>query len=56
MRVLLHPISRTRRWTGQLNPYLVHVNGQLFVEPQAVLTSMLRALHVVRGVLEEVRV
>ncbi|KAI8463912.1 MAG: ribosomal protein S2, flavodoxin-like domain-containing protein [Monoraphidium minutum] len=53
MRVLLHPISRTRRWTGQLSPHLVHVNGQLFVEPHAVLSSMLRALHVIRGVLEE---
>jgi len=55
MRVLLHPISRTKRWTSQLSDQLVHVNGQLYVEPQAVLTSMLQALHVVRGVLQEVR-
>jgi hypothetical protein len=55
MRVLLQPVSRTRGWTGQLSPHLVHVNGQLFVEPQAVLTSMLRALHVMRSVLQEVR-
>ena len=55
MRVLLHPISRSRRWTGQLNDQLVSVNGQLFAEPSAVLTSTLRALHVVRDVLKEVR-
>jgi hypothetical protein len=54
MRVLLHPISRTKRWTGQLAEQLVHVNGQLLMQPQAVLTSTLRALHVVRGVLEDV--
>lgn len=53
MRVLLHPISRSRRWTGQLSEKLVHVNGQLLVEPEAVLTSVVRAMHVVQGVLQE---
>jgi hypothetical protein len=30
------------------------VNDQLLVQPQAVLLSMVRALHVIRGVLQEV--
>jgi hypothetical protein len=34
---------------------LLQVNDQLLVQPQAVLLSMVRALHVVRGVLQEVR-
>jgi hypothetical protein len=34
---------------------LLQVNDQLLVQPQAVLLSVVRALHVIRGVLQEVR-
>jgi hypothetical protein len=42
------------QWNAQLSPYLVAVNEQLLVAPSAVLTSVVRALHVIRGVLQEV--
>jgi hypothetical protein len=37
-----------------LSLLLLQVNDQLLVQPQAVLLSMVRALHVIRGVLQEV--
>jgi hypothetical protein len=41
-------------WNGQLNHVLLGVGDQKVVEPRQVLISMLRALHVVRAVLQEV--
>jgi hypothetical protein len=55
MRVLLHPLSRSQGWTNQLAPHLVSANGQLLADPEAVLASTLRALHVIRATLQEVR-
>lgn len=54
-QVLLHPMPRTASWNGQLSPYLLQVNEQLLLQPSAVLLSVVRALHVLRGVLQEVR-
>lgn len=42
-------------WNGQLNHVLLGVGDQKVVELRQVLLSMLRALHVVRAVLQEVR-
>jgi hypothetical protein len=41
-------------WNGQLNHVLLDMGDQKVVEPRQVLLSMLRALHVVRAVLQEV--
>lgn len=48
-------MPRAARWNAQLSPYLLQVNDQLLLQPQAVLLSVVRALHVLRGVLQEVR-
>jgi hypothetical protein len=47
-------MPRTARWNSQLSPYLLQVNDQLLLQPSAVLMSVVRALHVLRGVLQEV--
>ncbi|KAF8065752.1 rpsB [Scenedesmus sp. PABB004] len=53
LQVLLHPMPRAPAWNAQLSPYLLQVNEQLLLQPSAVLLSVLRALHVIRGVLQE---
>lgn len=53
LQVLLQPMPRSPSWNAQLSPYLMQVNDQLLVQPQAVLLSLVRALHVIRGVLQE---
>jgi len=53
-QVLLHPMPRAASWNAQLSPYLLQVNDQLLLQPSAVLLSVVRALHVLRGVLAEV--
>jgi hypothetical protein len=55
LQVLMHPMPRAARWNAQLSPYLLQVNDQLLLQPQAVLLSVVRALHVIRAVLQEVR-
>jgi hypothetical protein len=54
LQVLLHPMPRSARWNQQLSPYLLQVNDQLLLQPSSVLLSVVRALHVLRGVLQEV--
>lgn len=53
LQVLLHPMPRAASWNAQLSPYLLQVNDQLLLQPSAVLLSVVRALHVLRGVLAE---
>lgn len=47
-------MPRSARWNQQLSPYLLQVNEQLLLQPSSVLLSVVRALHVLRGVLQEV--
>jgi len=47
-------MPKVSSWNNQLSPYMLQVDGQLLMEPSAVLLSMLRALHVIRAVLQAV--
>lgn len=53
-QVLIQPMGHSALNTGQLSPHMVKVHGQYLIEPEAVLTSLVQALLVIKNVLKEV--
>eukprot|EP00877_Chromochloris_zofingiensis_P002623 jgi/Chrzof1/12361/Cz06g31250.t1 len=53
MKVLIQPMGHSALNTGQLSPHMVKVHGQYLIEPEAVLTSLVQALLVIKNVLKE---
>jgi hypothetical protein len=53
LKLLLHPIPRTAKYSGQLAQNLSVVHGQWFIDPEAALRSTIRALYVIKHMLRE---
>lgn len=50
---LLHVVSKSQKFAGCIAHHLINSNGHLFVDPDVALKSMMRALHVVKDVLQQ---